>query len=62
MRKKKIVHIEDFFHPDAGYQVNILAKYLAKANYDVYIITAEFEKIPDYLTDFFGKENKNAYF
>lgn len=57
MRKKKIVHIEDFFHPDAGYQVNILAKYLAKENYDVYIIAAEFEKIPDYLTDFFGKEN-----
>ena len=57
MKKKKIVHIEDFFHPSAGYQVNILAKYMAKENFDVYIITAEFEKIPNYLTDFFGKDN-----
>lgn len=53
---KKIIHIEDFFHPDAGYQVNILAKYLAKEDYEVYIIAAEFEKLPDYLTKFFGKE------
>lgn len=60
MKKKTIVHIEDFFHPDAGYQVNILAKYLANINYDVYIIAADFEKIPDYLTDFFGKNNLEA--
>lgn len=62
---KRIIHIEDFFHPDAGYQVNILAKYLAQEGYDVYIITAEFEKLPSYLTDFFGKEcieeRDNAY-
>lgn len=55
--KKKIVHIEDFFHPDAGYQVNLLAKYLAVEGYEVYIVTSELDKIPDALTDFFGKEN-----
>lgn len=53
----KIVHIEDFFHPDAGYQVNILGKYLSQMGHDVCIITAELDKIPDYLTDFFGKDD-----
>ena len=49
----KIVNIEDFFHPDAGYQLNILAKYMSKFGHDVTIITAETEKIPDYLKGFF---------
>ena len=53
----KIVHIEDFFHPDAGYQVNILAKYFAKKGHDVVVVTAEMDKIPDELTSFFGKNN-----
>jgi len=51
----KIVHIEDFFHPDAGYQLNILAKYLAKQGHDVTIITAEMDKVPTFLTSFFGR-------
>ena len=53
----KIVHIEDFFHPDAGYQVNILAKYLVKFGHEVVVITAEMEKLPDYLTRFFGRDH-----
>lgn len=53
----RIVHIEDFFHPDAGYQVNILAKYMAKFGHEVTVIAAEIDKIPDYLTRFFGREN-----
>ena len=53
----KIVQIEDFFHPDAGYQVNILAKYFSKKGHEVIIITAEMDKIPDELTSFFGKDN-----
>jgi len=52
----KIVHIEDFFHPDAGYQLNILAKYLAKQGHDVTIITAEMDKVPTFLTSFFGRD------
>lgn len=59
-KKKKILHIEDFFHPDAGYQLNILAKYLASENFDVTILTAEFDKIPNYLTDFFGRDHIEA--
>lgn len=53
----KIVHVEDYFHPDAGYQLNILPKYLHKFGYEQTIITAEMEKFPKELTSFFGKEN-----
>lgn len=51
----RIVQIEDFFHPNAGYQVNILSKYFAKAGNEVIIVTSELDKIPDNLTRFFGK-------
>jgi len=37
----KIVNVEDFFHPDAGYQINILPKLWAKSGHDVYVITPE---------------------
>ena len=57
LKRKKIIHIEDFFHPDAGYQVNILAKYMAAEGYEVFILTAEPDKLPKYLTDFFGRDN-----
>lgn len=53
----KIIHLEDYFHPDAGYQVNILAKYMVKQGHDVTVVTAEMDKIPESLTSFFGKEN-----
>ncbi|PGX10514.1 glycosyltransferase family 4 protein [Bacillus sp. AFS033286] len=53
----KIVHIEDFFHPDAGYQINILPKYQVKQGHEVAIITSEIEKVPEGLTNFFGKDN-----
>ena len=52
----KIVHIEDFFHPDAGYQINILPKYMAKMGHEVTIITSEMEKVPEALTRFFGRD------
>lgn len=55
-----IVHIEDFFHPDAGYQVNILAKFMARQGHEVTVITGELDKIPDTLTAFFRKENIEA--
>ncbi len=53
----RIVHIEDFFHPDAGYQINILPKYQVKQGHEVSIITSEIEKVPEGLTNFFGKDN-----
>lgn len=53
----KIVNIEDFFHPDAGYQINILPKYLGKFGHEVIIVTSEMDKVPDALTLFFGREN-----
>ena len=53
----KIVHVEDFFHPDTGYQLNILSKYLVKFGDDVTIITGELKKTPKELTSFFGREN-----
>lgn len=53
----RIVHIEDFFHADAGYQVNILSKYFTRRGHEVIIVTAEMEKIPEELTSFFGRDN-----
>lgn len=53
----KIVQIEDFFHPDAGYKVNILSKYFTRMGHETVIITAELDKIPDYLTAFFGRDD-----
>lgn len=53
----KIVNVDDFFHPDAGYQMNILGKYMVKAGHDVCLITAELDKIPSYLSGFFNCDN-----
>lgn len=53
----KIVQIEDFFHPDAGYKINILSKYFARMGHETVIITAELDRMPDYLTAFFGRED-----
>lgn len=61
----RIVHIEDFFHPDAGYQVNLLSKYMVAKGHEVIIITAEMDLLPEHLTSFFGKEQiekKDAVF
>lgn len=53
----KIVNVEDYFHPEAGYQLNVLSKYLSMFGNDVVIITAELKKMPSFLTDFFGKDD-----
>ena len=50
----KIVHIEDFFHPDTGYQLNILSKYQSKNGHDVIIVSSRMEKMPKHLTSFFN--------
>jgi hypothetical protein len=53
----KFVHVEDFIHPEAGYQVNLLSKLQVQQGHEVYIVTAELEKIPEFLTSFFGRDN-----
>lgn len=52
----KIVHIEDYFHPEAGYQINILPKYMTQMGHEVTLITSQMDKIPEGLTSFFGRE------
>ena len=51
------VHVEDFIHPDAGYQLNLLSKLQVQQGHSVTIVTSELDKIPDWLTAFFGKDN-----
>ena len=53
----KIVNIEDYFHPDTGYQITVLSKYLASFGHDVTIVTSTMDTIPPFLTEFFGKED-----
>jgi len=50
----KIVHVEDFIHPNAGYQVNMLGRLQVQQGHQVDIVAGEMEKIPDILKDFFG--------
>ncbi|HIX95525.1 MAG TPA: glycosyltransferase family 4 protein [Candidatus Gemmiger excrementipullorum] len=57
----KIVQIEDFFHPNAGYQINILSKYFVRHGHEVTIVTACAERMPQQLADFFGVENIAGY-
>lgn len=53
----KIVQVEDYFHPEAGYQINIISKYFVKAGNSVTIIAACMDKIPETLNSFFGAED-----
>ena len=53
----KIVHVEDFIHPDAGYQLNLLAPLQRAQGHEVTIVTAQLDKVPTFLTTFFGRDN-----
>lgn len=53
----RIIHIDDFFHPDAGYQENILSKLMSSRGHEVFVITTEIESAPKHLTSFFGIED-----
>jgi glycosyltransferase involved in cell wall biosynthesis len=55
-----IVHVEDMFYPTAGYQLNIIPKYMARYGHKVTIITSKMEDIPVHLTTFFGRERVKA--
>ena len=61
----RFTHIEDFFHPDAGYQLNLLARLQVKDGHEVFIIASEMSNVPDYLKSFFGDhdiENKDEIY
>ncbi|MBR1478816.1 MAG: glycosyltransferase family 4 protein [Lachnospiraceae bacterium] len=49
----KILHIEDYVHPDAGYQINILTKYEAARGHEIHILSAYPQGLPEYLVSFF---------
>lgn len=53
----KIVHLEDFIHPDTGYQVNLLGRLQVRQGHEVEIVTGEINKIPSELTAFFGRDD-----
>ena len=53
----RIIYIEDFFHPEAGYHINLLSKYWTLFGHEVVIFTAEAGKIPKSLTSFFDYSN-----
>ena len=55
LQNMKIVHIEDFFYPMAGYQINILPKYLQKIGHENIIISSEYDKTPKSLREFFDE-------
>ena len=50
----KIVHVEDFVHPNAGYQINMLGRLQAQQGHEVHIVGGEMDKFPAILTEFFG--------
>ncbi|NJO89910.1 MAG: hypothetical protein HC831_13900 [Chloroflexia bacterium] len=39
MKKIRIIHVEDWFHPEMGYQLNYFAKYHAD-NFEMIILTS----------------------
>ena len=53
----RIIYIDDFFHPDAGYHINLLSKYWSLFGHEVFLLTAESEKIPESLKSFFDYSN-----
>jgi glycosyltransferase involved in cell wall biosynthesis len=56
----KIVFFEDFFHPNAGYNINILSKYFSLKGHDLVIYTSEVDKAPSRLSSFFDISNIEA--
>jgi glycosyltransferase involved in cell wall biosynthesis len=53
----RIVQVEDLFFPEAGYQLNLLSKYFARAGHEVYIVASRMERLPSNLAGFFSAEN-----
>ena len=53
----RIVNVEDYYIPDAGYQINIIPKYLARFGHDVNIVTSTIEGIRKPAAYFFGTDH-----
>ena len=61
----KVVNVVDEFHPYAGYENNVLSKYMVKYGYEYTILTSSFEQDQKYYVDFLGVndiEKKDAQF
>lgn len=53
----KIVHVDDYFLPNAGYQINIIPKYQSIQGHDVTIVTSKIDGINKPNASFFGSKN-----
>lgn len=53
--KMRFVHVEDFVHPNAGYQINLLTRLQASQGHEVIIVAGALDKIPTFLTSFLEK-------
>lgn len=53
----RIIHVEDYFLPDTGYQINIIPKYQVLQGHEVYVVTSKTEGIRKPASEFFGIEN-----
>jgi hypothetical protein len=51
----RFVHVEDFVHPNAGYQINLLTRLQVQQGHEVIIVAGELDKMPVFLTSFFEK-------
>ena len=56
MTKIRVLNVVDEFHPDAGYENNILSKFMVQLGYDYQILTTSFVAGKNYM-DFLGSEN-----
>lgn len=56
MKRIKVLNIVDEFHPDAGYENNVLSKFMVKLGYDYQILTTTFVDGNNYM-DFLGTDN-----
>lgn len=57
----KIVHVEEYVHPNAGYQINMLGRLQARQGHEVHIVCGEMDKFPDLLKEFFGTTDIPAH-
>lgn len=53
----RFIHVEDFVHPDAGYQLNLLAPLQVAQGHEVIIITSEAKHVPLFFTSFFSVDD-----
>jgi len=53
----RIIHIEDFFLSDTGYQINIIPKYQVIQGHEVYIVTSNTVGMKKPALEFFGEQN-----